>query len=66
MSRIITAAELRHRTFCELKALHRRLLTELMRSAPGSADRRNALVSLETVERAMAQRRPPGKPALRP
>ena len=57
MSRIITDAELRPRNLAELQVLHRKLQSELTATAPGTAARRNLLASLETVERAMGQRR---------
>ncbi|QLH37736.1 MAG: hypothetical protein HWD60_00230 [Defluviicoccus sp.] len=65
MSRIVTAAELEHRTLEYLQQLYRQVQQELTRSAPGSDQRRNALASLETISRAIArlracQPRPPG------
>ena len=65
MSRIVTAAELEHRTLEYLQQLYRQVQQDLTRSASGSDARRNALASLETISRAMARKRacqprPPG------
>ena len=65
MSQIITAAELQNRTLCDLQTLYRKVQAELTRSPRGSADRRNALASLENISRAIARKRacqprPPG------
>jgi hypothetical protein len=56
MTKIITCSELQYRTLEELQALFRALQIELGRAAPGSAERRIALASLESVRRAMAMR----------
>lgn len=53
MSRIITAHELSGRSLAALQALYRSTHEELVRSAEGSAARRNALASLENISRAM-------------
>ena len=55
MSRIITASELQNRSLADLQALYRAVQQELSASATGSADRRNALASLENIGRAIAQ-----------
>ena len=65
MSRIVTAAELVHRTLEYLQQLYRQVQQDLTRSDPASGARRNALASLETISRAMARKRacqprPPG------
>ena len=56
MTKIITCSELRYRTLEELHALSRALQIELGRAAPGSAERRIALASLESVRQVMAMR----------
>jgi len=55
MSRIITAAVLQNRTLSDLQTLYRKVQEELTRSALGSAERRNALASLENIARAIAR-----------
>lgn len=63
MASIMTAAALEHRTLEELRTLMRKVERDLALSAPGSAERRNALASLENLSRAIARRRahhPPG------
>jgi hypothetical protein len=62
MSRIITPEGLQGRNLSELQALYRSVHDELMRSAPGSADRRQALASLEAVSFAIARLRSLGGP----
>ncbi|MBK8174836.1 MAG: hypothetical protein IPK66_06070 [Rhodospirillales bacterium] len=57
MSQIITAAELQNRTLSDLQTLYRKAQEELTRSPRGSADRRNALASLENISRAIARAR---------
>lgn len=59
MSRIITAASIQSCTLDELLALHRLVQCELIAASAGSAQRRNALASLETLERAIAVQRAP-------
>ena len=54
MSKLIIAAELSGKSISELRTLYRAVLQELLRSQPGSAQRRNALASLENISRAMA------------
>jgi hypothetical protein len=56
MCRLITAFELQTRTTDELSALFRKVSEELVRSEPGSPERRNALGSLENIERAINAR----------
>ncbi len=53
MSRLITTAELQRLTLAELHALRRAVEDELLRSNPDTATRRNALASLENIERAI-------------
>jgi len=57
MSGLITAAELQHRSLTDLQTLYRKVQDELTRSPRGSAARRNALASLETIARAIAKKR---------
>lgn len=49
MSKIITVYELQNLTHSELYGLQRKTRNELTRSVPGSAERRNALASLENI-----------------
>lgn len=58
--KLITRFELATRTTDELHALIRVLFNELANSAPESAERRNALASLENVQAELACR--PGGP----
>ena len=63
MFRLITAAELQHRSLEDLHGLYRLVHADLVRSAPESAERRNALASLENISRAIRTQhapRPPG------
>jgi hypothetical protein len=64
MSTVLTMATLQTRSDLELQALNRRAQYDLACSAPGSAERRDALASLENISRVLAQRRarprPPG------
>jgi hypothetical protein len=62
MSRIITPADLQGRNLSELQALYQAVHDELMRSAPGSQARRQALASLEAVSFAIARLRSLGGP----
>lgn len=62
MNRIVTPHELRARTKGELSALFRQLSQELASTKPGSYERRNALASLENIQRAQVQRRSVPKP----
>ena len=52
----MTMFELETLTLNELQAMHRRISAELTRSDPGTSERRNALVSLENVARAINAR----------
>lgn len=54
--KLYTRFELAARTTRELHVLNRILFNELARSAPESAERRNALASLENVQAEMACR----------
>ncbi|WP_340150679.1 hypothetical protein [uncultured Sneathiella sp.] len=56
MTRIITMYELQNLTHSELNVLQRKTRDELTRSVPGSAERRNALASLENITRAVNSR----------
>jgi hypothetical protein len=62
--KLITRFELATRSTAELRALIRDLFNQLARSAPESAERRNALASLENVQAELAVRytRNPGGP----
>jgi len=51
MSRIITTSELENRNKQELSALFRKVSQETAKSEPGSPERRNALASLENINR---------------
>ena len=57
MSRIITNADLQRRSLTELQAMYRKVHRDLVRSAKASAERRNALASLENISRAIRVRR---------
>ena len=48
--KLVTRFELATRSTCELHALIRVLFNEFAKSAPESAERRNALASLENVQ----------------
>lgn len=48
--KLITRFELATRSKSELHALYREVFGALARSAPGSAERRNALASLENIK----------------
>ena len=54
--RLITRFELASRSRAELHALFRQVTLELTRSAANSAERRNAIASLETIEAELACR----------
>lgn len=65
MNRIIVASELQNRSLEELKVAFHKAQQDLARSAAGSAERRNALASLENIGRAIDSRqtlrpKPPG------
>ena len=53
MSKIILASELEGRSLSELWSLYATVERELTQSALGSAQRRNALASLENIRRAI-------------
>jgi len=55
---LITRFELASRSDAELDLLHREVFTALIRSAAGSPERRNALISLEIIEDELAARLP--------
>ena len=54
--KLITRFDLASRSKPELHALHREVSNALARSAPGSADRCNALASLENIAAEIAVR----------
>ncbi len=56
--KLTTRFELASRSDDELCALHRDVFNALVRSARGSATRRNALASLENIEAEIASRAP--------
>jgi hypothetical protein len=64
MSTVLTMAALQSRSDLELQTLMRKAQYDLECTAPGSAERRDALATLENINRVMAQRvmrpRPPG------
>jgi hypothetical protein len=64
MSVVFTMAVLQTYSDQALSALFRQVQQDLVRSAAGSAQRRNALASLDNISRVRAQRqfrpRPPG------
>ena len=64
MSTVLTMATLQTRSDLELQTLARKAQYDLECSAPGSAERRDALATLENISRVKAQRafrpRPPG------
>lgn len=64
MSTVLTISTLQNRSDFDLQNLLRKAQYDLDCSAPGSADRRNALATLDNIRRVMAQRafrpRPPG------
>jgi hypothetical protein len=57
MSGIITNADLHRYSLAQLQAMYGKVHQELVKSAKGSADRRNALASLENIRRAIRLRR---------
>ena len=57
MSRLILGQELQHLKEGELPALFNAVSLELTRSKPGTYQRRNALASLENIQRTLNQRR---------
>ncbi len=59
MSSLITAWELQNRTEKELCALFRKVSQEAAQSDPGTPERRNAVASLENINRALNTRRAP-------
>ncbi|MES1990619.1 MAG: hypothetical protein V4441_06685 [Pseudomonadota bacterium] len=64
MSTVLTMATLQTRSDLELQVLARKAQYDLECSTPGSAERRDALSTLENIRRVMALRtfrpRPPG------
>ena len=64
MSTVLTIATLQTRSDLELQTLTRKAQYDLACSAPGSEERRDALATLDNINRVMRQRalrpRPPG------
>ena len=65
MNRIIVASELQNRSLEELTVAFNKAQQELVKSSPCSAERRNALASIENIRRAINHRqvqrpKPPG------
>lgn len=56
MSRLIVTSELQRLSLTELWAIHAKVQQELVRSPADSAQRRNALASLENIRRAINTR----------
>ena len=56
MSRLILGNELYGKSESELFALFNTASAELIRSEPGTPERRNALASLENIQRVLVQR----------
>ena len=54
--KLLTIFELATRSEKELHAIYRNVFNELAKSKEGSADRRNAIASLENIERALISR----------
>ena len=57
MSKVITVFELQRLPQSELAAMQRNMQDALTRSAEGSTERRNALASLENINRVLNARR---------
>jgi hypothetical protein len=62
MCRLITSTELDRLTETELSVLFKKVSGNLIRTEPGSPERRNCLASLENIERSVIQRRKAPKP----
>lgn len=65
MNRIIVGSELQSLSLEELSVVFNKANQELVKSAPGSPERRNALASIENIRRAINSRhtlqpKPPG------
>lgn len=56
MSQLILPQDLQHLSLSELCSLHATIQSELMRTVAGTPARRNALASLENIERALSSR----------
>lgn len=54
MNRLLTIAELQHRTEPELRSLFRQASQALARTSAGTPERRLGLASLENISRALA------------
>ncbi|MBS9405502.1 hypothetical protein KG088_18010 [Halomonas sp. TRM85114] len=59
MDKIITTSELERRSTGELAALFCRVAQDAAQHAPGTRERRNAIVSLDNICRALAAHKPP-------
>lgn len=66
MSKLFTASELSGLSLEALRALHRQVYDNLVRSEPGSLERRNALASLENIQCAICHRLSSGPGQLSP
>ncbi len=53
---LITHYELATKSVSELRGLYRKVFNALVQSAPGSAERRNVLASLENISRELNRR----------
>ncbi|WP_299436921.1 hypothetical protein [uncultured Rhodospira sp.] len=58
MAILITPATLATLRTDEVQGLYTRIFNDLVRSAPGTPERRTALASLENIERFLASRSP--------
>ena len=56
MTKLITNHELGRLSLTELQGLYRRIFNQLAQSQPGSPERRNALASLENIQRELNRR----------
>ena len=56
MSKLFTASALSGLSLEALRALHQRIYVDLVRSEPGSPERRDALASLENIQCAICSR----------
>ncbi len=57
--KLITRHELASKSISELRVLYRKVFNALVQSVPESAERRNALASLENLDREIASRLEP-------
>ena len=54
--KLMTRYDLASKSECELRGLYHMVFNALVKSAPQSAERRNALASLENISRELNQR----------